>query len=298
MSVKNNGKEFNDLTAKVLEILSQGKGKVQKNIKLKGPDGLREVDVLYEEKNGLGRKVCTVIECKDYGRKIDVKIVDGFVSKCKDIHADVGVLISRRGFSRTAIQKAKRENIGLQMLQDIEDLDGNSFVNEIPIWVRLLSPKVRVSFSFRVEKETVVSNVWRENEVNLEEKLGEAIDKIWNNLDDIVFPSTISELGIFPPYYFLGDDGAKIYLSEDSIELYVEEIWLKGSLGKIGNVKILTDIMEDLHNIICFADDINLEQFIRISPNEVPEECQFLTAKEKVSDFRFFARRIEKVGNL
>ena len=77
MSVKNNGKEFNDLTAKVLEILSQGKGKVQKNIKLKGPDGLREVDVLYEEKNGLGRKVCTVIECKDYGRKIDVKIVDG-----------------------------------------------------------------------------------------------------------------------------------------------------------------------------------------------------------------------------
>ena len=40
MSVKNNGKEFNDLTAKVLEILSQGKGKVQKNIKLKGPDGL------------------------------------------------------------------------------------------------------------------------------------------------------------------------------------------------------------------------------------------------------------------
>ena len=39
-------------------------------------------------------------------------------------------------------------------------------------------------------------------------------------------------------------------------------------------------------------------EFIRISPNEVPEECQFLTAKEKVSDFRFFARRIEKVGNL
>lgn len=120
-----------------------------------------------------------------------------------------------------------------------------------PFGFRLLIPlKSRVSFSFRVEKETVVSNVWRVNEVNLEEKLGEAIDKIWNNLDDIVFPSTIFELGIFPPYYFLGDDGAKIYLSEDSIELYVEEIWLKGSLGKIGN-GILTDIMED--GIILFA---------------------------------------------
>lgn len=63
------GQSFNDMTAEVMEILSQGRGKIQKNIKIDGPDGSREIDVLYEEENGLGRTVRTVIECKDYGKK-------------------------------------------------------------------------------------------------------------------------------------------------------------------------------------------------------------------------------------
>lgn len=229
-------------------------------------------------------------------KKVDVQIVDAFVSKCKDVYANVGVLISRKGFSRTAVQKARRENIGLQMLQSIQDLSKDSFINEIPVWVHILSPKVHLGLRMSVEKTTTISDFKNINDFDIEKKLGEAIDTVWNNLHSLDFPSTLTELGIDPPYYLIDNAGDKINLTEDSIRLFVEENWCKGKISQIKNTKVVTDICDNKYNIICYTDDIDLREFVKVNKDDVPEGMPYLEAKEIVKDFHFFYHKIVKLG--
>jgi ethanolamine ammonia-lyase small subunit len=51
------------------------------------------------------------LECRDLSRKIDVGAVEAFRSKCEHTGINSGIIVSARGFSKSAIQKATHYGI-------------------------------------------------------------------------------------------------------------------------------------------------------------------------------------------
>ncbi len=58
-----------------------------------------------------GRPMLGVMECKDHNRRKGPDAVDGFANKIRNLRADFGIMVSRRGFTPQALQLAKFEKI-------------------------------------------------------------------------------------------------------------------------------------------------------------------------------------------
>lgn len=65
----------------------------------------RQIDVLIEGRIA-GKKIRLVIDGKYYSKKIDVKEVDSFISMVEDIDAVQGILVTSKGYSEGAINRA------------------------------------------------------------------------------------------------------------------------------------------------------------------------------------------------
>ena len=65
----------------------------------------RQIDVLIEGRIA-GRKIRLVIDGKYYSKNVDVKAVDSFISMIEDIDAAQGILITSKGYSEAAINRA------------------------------------------------------------------------------------------------------------------------------------------------------------------------------------------------
>lgn len=107
---------------------------VTQNRRISGPDGDREFDVVIQTQVA-DITLTTVIECKDYGRLVNVTTVDAFASKLDDIRAAKGVLVSRKGFTQSALDKAKRLNISACTLDRASVIAKDSELN-LPVLFR------------------------------------------------------------------------------------------------------------------------------------------------------------------
>ena len=132
------GKPYEEMVLSVYRILCNDASftDVRHNVKLKGPDGERQIDVLVVHDHANVRYL-TVIECKDFRGKVNVTYIDSFASKLIDIKANKGILVSRRGFTKTAVQKAKRLGIELCMIDTAEHLL-KGMVKEIPVMLSVI----------------------------------------------------------------------------------------------------------------------------------------------------------------
>jgi hypothetical protein len=112
--MSNAGKDFENLTAEIFEALRSNPQyeSVEKNVKVAGSDGDRQIDVLLRGKVGPFDNI-TIVECKDYNKLVNITTVDALDSVKRDINADKAVLVSRKGFTKKAMQKAKRLGIRL-----------------------------------------------------------------------------------------------------------------------------------------------------------------------------------------
>lgn len=81
----------------------------------RGTGTLREHDVLVTHRVGhhLAR---TAIECRDRSHKVGVPDVEAFAAKCRDTSIDRAVIVSSTGFTKTALTKAKHENVRCHLL--------------------------------------------------------------------------------------------------------------------------------------------------------------------------------------
>ena len=77
---------------------------IQYNVHVKGlySKRMRQIDVFVEDKKG----VIYIFDAKKYNTKIDVKDVESFIGMIKDVGADYGVIVSEKGFSKAAINRA------------------------------------------------------------------------------------------------------------------------------------------------------------------------------------------------
>jgi len=73
----------------------------------------RQFDVVIKG-NYAGQELLGVIECKDLKKKIGTPEVDAFNTKSSDVNANFKILVSRKGFSKTALEKAS--HYGIQAL--------------------------------------------------------------------------------------------------------------------------------------------------------------------------------------
>ncbi|MEC4049197.1 restriction endonuclease [Flavobacterium sp. SUN046] len=80
----------------------------------------RQIDVLIEERIA-GKKIRLVIDGKYYSKNVDVKDVESFISMVEDIDAAQGILITSKGYSEAAINRAYYGPIDIEL--DILNFD-------------------------------------------------------------------------------------------------------------------------------------------------------------------------------
>ncbi len=74
------------------------------NVHIKGlySKRMRQIDIMIKNSNG----AVYIIDAKKYDVKIDVKTVESFIGMVKDVGADKGIIVSEKGFSKAAINRA------------------------------------------------------------------------------------------------------------------------------------------------------------------------------------------------
>ena len=78
----------------------------------------RQIDVIVRHHNdGEDVNMC-VVECKHFAKKINVKIVDSFIGCLEDVGANNGIIVSEKGFTKAAINRAHKgkDNIEVDIL--------------------------------------------------------------------------------------------------------------------------------------------------------------------------------------
>src|SRR5438552_5617270 len=68
---------------------------------------MREIDICIRQRIGI-QELLIVVDCKKRSRKVDVIGMDAFIGLKKDVCANVGVIVSEKGFSKPALRVAKR----------------------------------------------------------------------------------------------------------------------------------------------------------------------------------------------
>lgn len=80
----------------------------------------RQIDILIEG-NIAGYSLTIIVDCKYFSKNIDVKTVESFCSMVEDVDAHQGVLITSKGFSTAAINRAYYGNQKVEL--DIINFD-------------------------------------------------------------------------------------------------------------------------------------------------------------------------------
>ena len=88
----------------------------------------RQVDILVEGEL-VGKPLVGVIECKYFSRKVNVKVVDGFIGFLEDVRANLGIIITNIGYTDAASNRADLKNIHLDVV-NFDQLDEY----EPPLW--------------------------------------------------------------------------------------------------------------------------------------------------------------------
>ena len=90
----------------------------------------RQIDILIKDD-----QKTYIIDAKKFNRRIDIKIVESFIGMIKDVGADYGLIVSEKGFTKTAINRAHlgEENIEVDILslKELEQLQGTIAISYI-----------------------------------------------------------------------------------------------------------------------------------------------------------------------
>lgn len=122
------GKPLEVLVASLEKVLGRSP-----NVQVESPAHLpdrvtgerREHDVLVTV-YGSHHKSMIAVECRDRSRKVTVNDVEGFWSKCQDTGADQGIIVSPKGFTKSALTKLRTEACGACSSQRLSPLIGCS----------------------------------------------------------------------------------------------------------------------------------------------------------------------------
>jgi hypothetical protein len=146
-----------------IQAMLDPKSQVTKNERLVDRLGnTREFDVVIRGTLG-GRNLLGVIECKDWAEKIGTPEVDAFVSKARNVNANVVLMVSRKGFTEPALKQAKFEGVGTLSLLP-EDPKHAGFTIGVT-WYAKIYRWTTVTMTLHHAPDVVVATSWRPEEV-------------------------------------------------------------------------------------------------------------------------------------
>lgn len=114
------GKQFEDLTERVVKIFADSDAEIETDVLIETDFGKRQFDVVLRKEIKPFGQMAIGIEARDHSRKSDITKIDAFASKLADCAETInkGVMVNRRGYSKNALQKAKRNGIQIYRLED------------------------------------------------------------------------------------------------------------------------------------------------------------------------------------
>jgi Restriction endonuclease len=118
------GKAFEKFIDNLERLLNESSGTtVERNAYLQTKNGSRrQIDVLLTHRTDR-HTFTTIIECKDWKRKVDVKVIEEFASKIKAVDGDKGIIISKSGFTSGLIKESEAySNISLYTIEQIDQV--------------------------------------------------------------------------------------------------------------------------------------------------------------------------------
>lgn len=257
---KNTGKEFERLTESIYKklVVNEELENVEHNVKVQGQDGPRQIDVLLTTKS-CGITFTTAIECKDYNQKISVGTIDAFHSKLIDINASKGVLISKKGFSSTAVQKAERVGITLCTAHEaLKDSWNPDF--DIPVLIKEVTPEdFNFSHEVHLNEGDTISTVDFPviNDINLKE----IVEKKWEE-GTLKYQPTQSkqeiEVGeIKAPYYLKTVQGELREVSTFTITIRFRHRCFLVNLRELEGTQILQNITDNMTHLFAAIPSID-----------------------------------------
>lgn len=196
-------RELEILVAKIQRQLAPD-AEVQHDVKLPGRISQRErqIDVLVRQPIGQ-YEMMIVLECKDHGRRVDVKGVEEFHGLLDDVGAHKGALVSPKGFSKAAKARAAAWKIDLYSPVDTDPHKWQAKVS-VPAICDFRGARIALGFNcsmpmpFRLPEDFFSSSVARDPGDNAE--LGTPLSAALSRWNDGEFPTDPGEHRDLLPY--------------------------------------------------------------------------------------------------
>ena len=103
---------------------------------INGKSGVsHQIDVLFSHTDGV-HKYRTAIECKYWNSKVKKDIIMKMQSIVNDCNFDKGIIVSKDGFTASAVEYAKHCNIGLVELREPNEFDPEFLLNRIKFRIK------------------------------------------------------------------------------------------------------------------------------------------------------------------
>ena len=266
--MKKAGLDFEELVRDLFNELAKGDHFTSvegPGVFLEGKDGKREFDVVLKSK-AADIEMLTVIECKDYSRKVNVTTIDGFLSKLQDINANKGVLVSRKGFSRKAVRKAQRCGISLYVVPRYNHDEIARGISEFgfshPVVISVINDW-NVSTTAVVKANTTITlnknSLLRINDLDLNELLRNAVFTEQIVIDQTNCMQTITPYEADSAPWVRDINGDVVEFQEAFLDVQIKEAsHYFGYLGQLPNTKTMVDIIKKKKTTFFQSEDINL----------------------------------------
>ena len=104
-------------------------GEILKNQKIKGifSKRSRQIDILIKG-NLIGKEIIGVIDCKKFSKKINVKTVESFIGFLEDVGANLGIMITNKGYSKSAENRVRNYTRDIRLdIVAFEDFESYRF---------------------------------------------------------------------------------------------------------------------------------------------------------------------------
>ncbi len=139
--------------------------KIERKKKITSKSGTpAEIDIYWEyEIAGIVHR--TAIECKNHKSCVDIKEVRDFARKIEHISGLKGLMASKSGFSRNAIQEASSDQIDLLIVREQMDKDWDGYLREVNIVFHVSSPARTVKVEPRLNKEWLLAQGFKLGDV-------------------------------------------------------------------------------------------------------------------------------------
>ena len=151
------GTEYELFVKDIYECLHKAEGltdvAIQHDVKLTGLSGIpRQIDVFWSFKRaGIPYKVA--IECKDYNDRVSIDKVSAFHDVLNDLQDVQGIIVSKVGFQKGALEWAKRYGIQARIIRHPTDEDWKGRMRNIHLQVNaFFVNNIRPTFVINKEK--------------------------------------------------------------------------------------------------------------------------------------------------